>query len=216
MAYWQARLLRNPAKQIKLNLKAAWKKTLSDLERWMAKDLVKAMVHGGMGIQGIKQTEFFKFISSPDGLSQLGIPATEPPKLLKAYLTTAFKVKRKGETLSLEFGNVAALKAATKHPAAGTGHLSISSWMEWVFDKKQVNSGFVPRRKVLGGQKSIRLGTPLGGLMLPKGALGSSGLWRFPEALSNYEDKWISENSGKIQQAIDNKVVELMTKNING
>jgi len=182
----------------------------------MSKDLVRAMVRGGMGIQGIKDTEFFRFISSPDGLSQLGIPSTEPPKLLKAYESSAFRVKRKGDTLKLEFGNVAALKAATKHPAAGTGHLTISSWMEWVFDKKQVNSGFVPRRKVLGGQRSIRLGSPLGGLMLPRGALGSSGLWRFPEALLNYEDKWVSENTSKIQEAIDKKVVELMNKNING
>jgi hypothetical protein len=182
----------------------------------MSKDLVKAMVRGGFGIQGIKDTEFFKFISSPDGLSQLGIPSTEPPKLLKAYETTAFNVKRSGDSLKLEFGNVAALKAATKHPAAGTGHLTISSWMEWVFDKKTVAAGFVPRKKILGGQKSIRLGSPLGGLMLPRGALGSSGLWRFPEALVNYENKWIVQNSSKIQKGIDNKVVELMSNNING
>lgn len=183
----------------------------------MTTTLVKAMVRGGLGIQGIQQTEFFRFISSPEGLSQLGIPPTEPPKLLKAYETSAFKVRRRGNTLILEFGNTAALKAATKHPAAGTGHLTITSWMEWVFDGKQVNSGFVPRRKVLGkGQRSIRLKPPLGGLMLPRGALGSSGLWRFPEALKNYEDKWVTDNADKIQNAIDNKLVELINKNLNG
>jgi hypothetical protein len=84
------------------------------------------MVFGGFGIQGISQTAFYRFISSADGLSQLGIPATEPPKLLKAYEKT-FKVSLNNTMFVMRFGDVAALKMGTPHPAAGTGNLRIGS-----------------------------------------------------------------------------------------
>jgi hypothetical protein len=136
----------------------------------MSKDLVRALTFGGHGIQGIAQTDFYRFISSPDGLSQLGIESTEPPRLLEAYEKSGFKVSKNRSTLLLQFGRVAQLKLATPHPAAGTGHLHIESWLEWIVDKKSVDSGYVPRSAIpKQTQKSIRLGSPLGGLMLSRG-----------------------------------------------
>jgi len=215
MAKWTAKVIGNPAGEIKLKVQRALPKALNDLKRWAATDLVKAMVHGGMGIEGIEQTDFYRFISSPEGLSQLGIPASEPKKLLKAYKTSAFKVQVRNDTISIEFGNVAALKAATKHPAAGTGHLTISSWLEWVLENKEVGRGFVPRRKVLGkAQGAIRLKSPLGGLMLPRGVMGSSGLWRFPTKLKNFEEKWLGRNANKIEDAMIDKFSEFLNKRI--
>lgn len=76
------------------------------------------MTFGGLGIQGIAQTEFYNFITSETGLSQLGIPSTEPPKLLDAYASKGFKILIKGgRTVVLQFGDVVQLKLATPHPA---------------------------------------------------------------------------------------------------
>lgn len=191
-------------------------RALAQLEVWISKDLVKTFIYGGEGLQGIAQTEFYKFINSPEGLSQLGIPSTEPPKLLKAY-ESAFKVNKKGGILSLDFGDVAALKAATPHPAAGVGHLTVQSWLELALDKKTFGRGFVPRERIKrSAQKSIRLQAPLGGLMLPKGAFGSTGLWRFPEALSDFESKWIGNNASGIQDLIFDKFSEFLNEALNG
>lgn len=191
-------------------------RALARLEIWVSKDLVKALIYGGEGLQGIAQTEFYKFITSPEGLSQLGIPSTEPPKLLKAY-ESAFKVSKKGGVLSLDFGDVAALKAATPHPAAGVGHLTVQSWLELALDKKTLGRGFVPRENIKrSAQKSIRLQAPLGGLMLPKGVFGSTGLWRFPEALGDFESKWIGNNAAGIQDLIFDKFAEFLNEALNG
>lgn len=187
----------------------AWAYSMSELELWMRKELIPAMVHGGMGIVGIAQIDFYRYVTSARGLSELGIEASEPPKLLKAYETTAFKINVQKRQMTLEFGNYARLRAATPHPANGTGHLHIDSWLEWV-DGKEVNRGFVPRSK-LGGRaaKSIRLGSPLGGLMLPRGAYGSVGLWRFPSQLRHYEDKWFKQNIDVIQKVILEKMIAI-------
>jgi hypothetical protein len=191
-------------------------RALAQLEIWIAHDLVKSLVYGGQGLQGISQTEFYKFITSPEGLSQLGITSSEPPKLLKAY-ETAFKVSKKGGILSLDFGDLATLKAATPHPAAGTGHLTVQSWLELALDKKTIGRGFVPRDRIKrSSQGSIRLDAPLGGLMLPKGAFGSSGLWRFPEALSDFESKWVGVNADKIQDLIFDQFSEFLNEALNG
>jgi hypothetical protein len=196
----------------------AWEQALGDLEKWMRKDLVKALTFGGLGIQGIAQTPFYQFISSPEGLSQLGIDASQPPKLLKAYERTAFSVKAKKRVISLKFGNVAKLKTGTPHPASGTGQLKVSSWLEWILDKKMVaGRGFVPRKDIRGkAEESIRLGAPLGGLMLPRGALGKSlGVWRFPAQFIDYEDDWLTKNVAKIEKAIVSQMVKLFQKRLN-
>jgi hypothetical protein len=177
----------------------------------MEKDLVKSLVFGGDGIGGIAQTPFYKFITSPDGLSQLGIEKSEPPKLLKAYERTAFSVKRTKRSITLRFGNVAKLKSATPHPATGTGQLKIASWLEWILDDEAViGRGFVARKDIpKGTQNKIRLGPPLGGLMLPRGAFNeSTGSWRFPQQFANYEDEWLAKNLVKIQRAIMDQMVK--------
>jgi hypothetical protein len=135
---------------------------------------------------------------------------------LKAYETTAFKVIKRGGKVTLKFGDVARLKIATKHPAAGTGNLQIKSWMEWVLDGVQSNRGFVPSNRLGKAKKNSRLSGGLGGLMLPKGVLGSSGLWRFPQALSNYEDEWFKKNAPKVQAVIIKKTLEIFTRKLSG
>jgi hypothetical protein len=177
----------------------------------MKKDLVKAMVFGGDGIQGIAQTPFYKFITSADGLSQLGIERTEPPKLLRAYERSAFSVKRSKRIITLKFGDVAKLKSATPHPASGEGQLKVSSWLEWILDGEQVvGRGFVPRKDIpKATQDRIRLGPPIGGLMLSRGAFNkSTGSWRFPQQFANYEDEWLAKNLVAIQRAIINQMIK--------
>lgn len=182
----------------------AWKKAIIRVENWLQSDFVNALVYGGMGIQGIAQTSFYQWITSPDGLSQLGIPATEPPKLLDAYLKT-FKVDTRGYTISFAFGNVYNLIRATPHPANGTGRLKIGSWLRWAVDGEKVpDRGFVPRSRIPQGrlQNRIRLNNPLGGLMLPGGSYGSSGRWELPVVLRNYADEWFVLNKKTIEELI--------------
>ena len=208
---WKLKLIR-PNEAVKIAVNKGWADALKDLEAWMQSDLVRAMVYGGLGIQGIAQTPFYKFISSQDGLSQLGIENTEPPKLLRAYVNT-IKIIRKNNQVNIKFGNMALLKLATPHPASGTGHLQIESWLEWVFDKKKVASGFVPRNRIPAAiQKRIRVSSSPGGLMLSKGTFGSTGLWRFPAQLADFETKWLRENVSTIEKLVQERAIVSLTK----
>jgi hypothetical protein len=204
---WEIELIK-PLSKLNVHAFDAWARSMPEIEQWMRAQLVPAMVYGGMGIVGIAQTDFYRFVISERGLSELGIEASEPPKLLKAY-TDTFKVKTQKRQMTLEFGHYAKLHAATPHPADGTGHLHIDSWLEWV-EGKEVARGFVPRNE-LGGKaaKSIRLGDPLGGLMLPRGAYRSTGLWRFPSKLRDYEDKWFKQNVSVIEKLILEKMLSV-------
>lgn len=161
-----------------------------------------------MGIQGIAQTPFYQWVTSPDGLSQLGIPPSEPPKLLKAYRDT-FRVDVRGYTVFFSFGNVYNLIRATPHPADGTGQLRIGSWMRWAIDGEKVNDrGYVPRTQVPKGrmQDRIRLNSPLGGLMLPAGSFGSRGRWELPIVLRNYADEWFVLNKKQIESLLTSQL----------
>jgi hypothetical protein len=203
-----------PGPTIRKFVHARWEEALIDLQKWMEKDLVRALVFGGLGIQGIAQTPFYRFITSPDGLSQLGIDKSDPPKLLRAYERDAFKVKRFKRVITLQFGNVARLKAATPHPATGRGQLKITSWLEWIIDKKTVRSrGFVPR-KDLSKDAAANVRSSPGGLMLPRGVFGSTGFWKFPSQFVNYEDDWLRRNVKKIEQAILRQMMIFFQKRI--
>lgn len=204
---WEIKLVK-PLSKLNVHAFDAWARSMPEIEQWMRTQLVPAMVYGGMGLVGIAQTDFYRYVTSSRGLSELGIESSEPPKLLKAYANT-FKIKAQKRQISLEFGDYAKLHAATPHPANGTGHLHIDSWLEWV-EGKEVNRGFVPRDR-LGDKaaKSIRLGDPLGGLMLPRGAYRSTGLWRFPTQLRDYEDKWFKQNVAMIEKLILEKMLSV-------
>ena len=187
---------------------------MKDLDKWVQTELVKALVYSGFGIQGIADTAFYRFVSSPQGLSELGIEASEPPKLLDAYERT-IKVDRTGQQLRIKFGDWALLKMLTPHPAAGTGNLHVTSWLEFVVDGLTVDRGFVPRARLpKSAEGSIRLGAPLGGLMLPRGVLGSTGLWRFPAQLRSFEQSWLQTNVTVIQNAIVRKTIELLAQRL--
>jgi len=183
----------------------------------MSGPILNALVNGGMGLQGISQTPFYQFISSPDGLSQLGIDESQPPKLLKAYKDT-FRMEVRGLTLAFYFGNVYNLIRATPHPASGTGQLRIGSWLRWAVDGQKVNDrGFVPRSRLpekgpLRGR--IRLNNPLGGLMLPAKAFGSTGHWQLPAVFTSYADEWFLRNQGRLEGIITKYITFLFTSEL--
>jgi len=115
----------------------------------------------------------------------------------------------------LRFGDTARLKLGTPHPAAGTGHLQVESWLEWILDGEVVKSGFVPRGKLpASAQKRIRISSGPGGLMLPAGAFGSTGLWRFPGVLQDYETAWMKDNIKKIETAITDKMTVFLSRRL--
>ncbi len=186
------------------------------MESWIQKSLVPAMTDGGLGLKGISDTPFYKFITSNDGLSQLGIPPTEPSRLLNAYKGRAFSVDVGKSFVRLQFGNIAVLKLETPHPSSGSGKLTVSSWMEWILDKKDVtDAGFVSRSNLPAGlQQYPRLQSPLGGLMLRRGRFGSSGLWRFPASLIDYEVDWLMLNKAKIEDLMISQVTKLLQKEL--
>lgn len=210
---WDLKLI-DPVSSVRIAIQTAWKHTLSDLQLWIESELVPALINGGFGIKGIAQTDFYKFISSSKGLSELGIEQTEPPKLLLAYANSV-KVSHNNNMILLRFGDTAQLRLGTPHPASGTGFLQIQSWLEWVLDGVTVNSGFVPRTKLpSSAQKNIRISSAPGGLMLPKGLFGSKGLWRFPTKYKNYDSIWLINNFKAIEKAIMDKVTFFLSKRL--
>lgn len=181
----------------------------------MNKTLMPAMVNGSptLNITGIKQTPLFMFITSSEGLSQLGINFEDAVKLLDAYRKT-FKVRRSGNSISFEFGDNTKLMQLTPHPYAGVGKLNVQSWFEFVKSdgglggKTISDAGFVPRNVVASqspkAAERIRLAAPLGGLMLPRGTLGSPGKWRIPPGLSDFDAEWLDANKVQIENAVLN------------
>jgi hypothetical protein len=82
-----------------------------------------------------------------------------------------------------------------------------------VFDKKKVASGFVPRNRMpVAIQKRIRVQSAPGGLMLSKGTFGSTGLWRFPTQLADFEVKWLRENVSTIEKLVQERAIVSLTK----
>lgn len=182
----------------------------------MERQLVPALVDGGMGIQGISQTPFYRFITSNEGLSQLGIRPNDPPRLLDAYRKT-FKVQRRGNTIELMFGDERKLKMSTPHFASGTGRLKVKSWLEWAVDGRSEPAGFVSRAELPKNfQGAIRLGSPLGGLMLPRGMFRSSGMWSLPPFAQSYEVAWFKQNQRAIENAIERALREILKRQLRG
>lgn len=207
---WQLKLIR-PVESVEITVRKGWSRALSNLNEWMRTILVNALVFGGMGIQGISQTEFYKFISSDEGSSQLGITKADPPMLLRAY-EKSFKVSKNSNTMIFRFGDIAELKMGTPHPFATQG-LGVTSWLEWIVDDiKVTDAGFVSRSRLPDSLKSLsRLSAPLGGLMLPAGEFGSTGSWQFPQSLVNYDIKWLKDNIKIIEKSITNKLITLLS-----
>lgn len=174
-----------------------------------------SLVYGGMGIKGITSTEFWTFINSSEGLSELGIRPQDTNALLDAYIKT-FVVKVNGTELIFQFGNEAELKFNTPHWATGTGRLNVGSWLDWILDGEPVSdAGYVPRKNIPPAMEhAIRLNSPLGGLMLPGGLLGSTGTWRFPQRLQNYAEDWLRENMEVITRVISNQILVLFQKEV--
>lgn len=185
---------------------------LDDMEKWVRNSLAPAIVYGGLGIEGIKDTEFYSWISSPDGLSQLGIDESEPPKLLQAYINSV-EVSRTQRSIILSIGDTEAIRSATPHPARGTGNLQVNSWMDWVLFPIVVGAGYVSRDELPNRlEKYIRLDNPLGGLMLSAGSFGSSGSWRVPQEYRNFSSQWLKRNNDKISKAFKKELNVLVDR----
>lgn len=189
----------------------AWNKAIGNLAAWTITDLVPALVYGGLGIKGITSTQFWHYINSNDGLSQLGIRPGDTDSLLKAYIDS-FTVRTQGRSLIFRFGDEAELKYGTPHWASGTGKLKVKSWLQWIVDEESVgDGGYVDRNNLPPElQDRPRLDAPLGGLMLPRGRFGSRGYWRFDPKLRQYHVDWLQSNMQAIEAAIGNEFEKLM------
>lgn len=186
---------------------------MPQLASWMKRTFVYYLINGGQGITGIRETPFFQWVTSDEGLSELGIFKKDAMELLIAY-KESFLVRENATTVEFLFGDVAKLIAGTPHPFAGVGDLTeIDSWMEWVLDKKVVDDrGFVSRSKVPKGlRRYIRLRSPRGGLMLPEGLAESTGKWRVPAEFTHYDVRWLAENESRIMDVLQEKMIALLT-----
>lgn len=218
MTKWQVKLI-NPKDAVEAVFLRIWAKVMVDMAKWIKKSLVPALAYGSaapngnLGLIGIADTPFYAYVSSPQGLSELGINLVDAIKLLRAY-ESSMHVSSSNSTVFLRFGNEAELKLATKHPAASNGNLGITSWMEWVLDGKQVtNAGFVPRSNLpTSAHSSIRVTSAPGGLMLPPGTFGSTGAWKFPDSFVNYDREWISANAAILEQVVVEQAAIFFTK----
>lgn len=204
-----------PEDLIEGTLERAWNKALKDLRAWIKTDLIKILVYGGRGVQGIAQTEFYRFVSSDEGLGQLGIEADQPPKLLRAYEKT-LKVTLRSGTLFITFGTFKSLKDATPHPAAGTGNLNVSSWLDWVGPRPvRVQAAYVPRQELpKRARKRIRISSAPGGLMLSASSSGNRSPWQFPKNLSDYQEQWLKDNFNEIETLVSNQLTVFYAKRL--
>ena len=215
---WQVKLI-NPEDAVREIVFKIWSGVMSDMQRWMRKELVPALVYGSasdkgnMGLQGIANTPFYAYITSPDGLSQLGIEIVDAIKLLRAYEST-IQVVHNNKMVVLKFGDMAQIKLATPHPEAKDRSLGIQSWLEWIVDGVPVpDAGFVPRSNLpTDAQKKIRVKSSPGGLMLPKGKFGSTGTWKFPQQFANYDRDWLAANAASIERIIVDQATVFFTK----
>lgn len=210
---WELQIL-TPKRELYRVLRDGVNRAINQLAIWIADDLVRAFVYGGHGINGLISTDFYKFIISPQGLSELGIELATATKILDAYLE-AFEVRVKKGQITLLFGDIAKLKLKTPHPATGTGKLRVESWLDWIVDGERVlDAGFVPRSTVEeyrpAATKFIRLRDPLGGLMLPNRRMRSIGHWSFPTKYLDYATDWLNANKPAIELAIITKFGELV------
>jgi len=218
MGKWQVSLI-NPSDVVEAAIRQIWAKVLGDMEKWIKKELVPALAYGSaapngnLGLIGIADTPFYAYVSSPQGLSELGINVADAVKLLRAY-ESSMKVSSNNNMVFLRFGNEAELKLATKHPAASNRNLGITSWLEWVLDGKTVtNAGFVPSSNLpASAQQQIRITSAPGGLMLPKGRFGSTGTWKFPDSFVNYDKQWFDANAATLEKLMVDKAAEFFTK----
>lgn len=205
MTKWTLQITTLP-NELKQRLNVKWNDALKDLRFWIIGSLVPALINGGLGLQGIKDTEFFKFVISDDGLSQLGIEKVTAMQLLTAY-QKSFTVELATNELTFNFGDEIKLKLGTPHPASGTGQLRIDSWLTWILDGQQVMGyGFLPRVIIPSRSRgAIRLKDPLGGLMLKPGTFGFNddlSSWEFPVKYQNYDIDWVNINKSKIEDLI--------------
>jgi hypothetical protein len=218
MAKWQVKLV-NPSSAVEAAIRQVWTKVMGDMEKWIKKELVPALAYGSaapngnLGLMGIADTPFYAYITSPQGLSELGINVVDAVKLLRAY-ESSMKVSSNNNMVFLRFGDEAELKLATKHPDASNRNLGITSWLEWVLDGKSVtNAGFVPKESLPpSAQKKIRITSAPGGLMLPQGRFGSKGTWKFPDSFVNYDSAWFAFNAAKLEKLMADKAAEFFTK----
>lgn len=222
-----AKFLGDPKKVITEAIKKAAKDAFPEVRDFIKGEIIPALIFGTGSLSNrllsISNTSFYKWVSSEEGLSQLGIEATEPPKLLEAYQET-LKVGRNATTISFNFGDVVQLMLFTPHPASGTGKLTIESWLEWVFDDVTApEHGFVSRARIRRLPDSddverlesfIRLGAPLGGLMLPHGQIGSFGFWEFPETLKDFETDWLAKNLDIVNELMVEKYVDAIERKL--
>lgn len=199
----------DPKKAIKIQVAFAWRDSLQDMSYWLKNDLVDALIFGGkFGITGITQTPFFQFISSPEGLGQLGIEPIEIRNLLIAY-QNSFDIQISNNKIVFKFGDIAKLIAGTPHPASGTGNLTIKSWMQWIVQKYNVRGyGYVKKSDLPRGlHRRIRVKSVPSGLMIRRGNFGSSGSWKVPDQYRNYAQDWFASNVNAIEKAIIDQII---------
>lgn len=212
---WQIRLI-NPEHIIEQAVYVIWADVMVDMQKWIEKQLVPALVYGSasskgnLGLQGIADTQFYAYITSAQGLAELGINVVDAVKLLRAY-ENSMRVSHNNNMIILKFGDMAQLKAATPHPSK---NVTVQSWLEWIVDGVPVtNAGFVPANQLpQSAQKNIRVSSSPGGLMLPKGRYGSTGQWKFPQQFANYDRDWLAANASTLEKVVVDQAVIFFTK----
>lgn len=209
---WQVKLIQ-PSNAVREAVYHIWSLVTGDMHQWMEKELVPALVYGGLGINGINHTPFYQYVTSPDGISELGIEHSDAEDLLRSYVDT-IKISHNNRMVFLRFGDIAQLKLDTPHPAANQHTLNIQSWLEWIVDGTKVaDAGFVPRENLPSSAlKFIRTRSAAGGLMLPRGRFGSTGAWAFPKQFANYDSEWLASNAVIIENIVANQAALFFTR----
>lgn len=188
--------------------------------------LRKSVVNGGDRIRGFSSTNTWKWISSPEGLGQIGFTDASQATAVFQAIEQSIRVKTANQSgskiLLIGLLNMMVLARATPHPAtSSTPKLNIESWfVDWILDQKSVtDAGFVDLRTFLKTQtdrgRKIRTyprsfniaGLGGAGFMLPGGFSGSRGTWRVPAGVGGEDIRqWLAGNIPGIRFIIEDEL----------
>jgi len=181
--------------------------------------IIEPMVLGGKGWKPLIQTSSWRWINSPKGYGQLGFSSPfEPKKLLDAVLNSweakrVVSINPGSESmyigLNFKFADIAKLRQATMHPAAGRGKLpSDTSWFDWVYAGKPLSVDGFHFRKTgpIKGSRSSAIAGPDAGLMKP------GGMWQITPRFRLDLDRLIEINENKIASTIQHWMQEVLAQ----
>lgn len=204
------------SKQIMKVIQQRFVKAAHDGRKVIQDRIGNGLATGQDGFVGILETPIGFWITSPEGLGELGFPSLLPIDDLMNGIKASTEVRASqtlGFELHLNLFNLVVVGNFTPHPASkNTPSLRIKSWfVDWFINKQGVHdAGFVNIKKLENPKTLPRSYSAAGdqaGFMLKFPHLGSTGSWNVPRGLDiKALNKWLNQNKRAIVKILVEEV----------